>query len=80
MLYTAQVQGKLVKCDQTPPQATAEEPSENKGLFKLSVVRKDNDMQDVYLPDQTYVCKYFYFFLLLNVCTILIFILKYTNT
>ncbi|XP_013165839.1 PREDICTED: spondin-2-like [Papilio xuthus] len=55
LLNTTQVIGKLVKCDQTPPQATAEEPSENKGLFKLSVERKDNDMQDVYLPDQTYV-------------------------
>ncbi|CAG5051503.1 unnamed protein product [Parnassius apollo] len=49
------VQAQPVKCDQTPPQVTASEPSENKGLFKLSVVRRDNDTKNVYLPDQTYV-------------------------
>ncbi|CAH2054338.1 unnamed protein product, partial [Iphiclides podalirius] len=55
LAIAAKVRGQLGKCDQTPPQTTALEPSENKGLFRLSVVRRDNDTKNVYLPDQTYV-------------------------
>ncbi|XP_068619926.1 spondin-2-like [Battus philenor] len=49
------VNGQIGKCDQTPPQAATSEPTENKGLFKLSVLRRDNDTKNVYWPDQTYV-------------------------
>ncbi|KAL4716221.1 hypothetical protein ACJJTC_004715 [Scirpophaga incertulas] len=42
------------KCDQTPPLATIPEPSENKGVFKMTIETKMQSFLS-YLPDQTYV-------------------------
>ncbi|XP_063832618.1 spondin-2-like isoform X2 [Ostrinia nubilalis] len=41
------------QCDQTPPQAKILEPSENKGVFKMIIETKMENLS--YLPDQTYV-------------------------
>ncbi|CAH0402466.1 unnamed protein product [Chilo suppressalis] len=41
------------QCDQTPPQASVQEPSENKGTFKMIIETKMQNLS--YLPDQTYV-------------------------
>ncbi|XP_045504403.1 spondin-2-like [Colias croceus] len=48
--------GQQVKCDQTPPQATVRTPSENKGIYRMSISTKGNDT-NIYRPDQTYVLK-----------------------
>ncbi|KAL0818916.1 hypothetical protein ABMA28_008224 [Loxostege sticticalis] len=54
LLITALVAwGDAKKCDQTPPNAKILEPSENKGVFKMIIETKMENLS--YLPDQTYV-------------------------
>lgn len=55
------VDGQPGKCDQTPPQATVLDPSEDKGIYHLQIqnAAKKGDSH-VYTPDQTYVCKILY--------------------
>ncbi|CAK1545530.1 unnamed protein product [Leptosia nina] len=48
--------GQKVKCDQTPPQATVRTPTENKGIYRMTISTKGNDT-NIYRPDQTYVLK-----------------------
>ncbi|XP_072933043.1 spondin-1-like [Epargyreus clarus] len=47
--------GQLEICDQTPPQSRGTLPSTNKGMYELSIVKKGNDSEDIYIPGQTYV-------------------------
>ncbi|XP_046971831.1 spondin-2-like isoform X1 [Vanessa cardui] len=46
--------GQPGKCDQTPPQATVLTPSENKGIYTMTIDMKSKN-QNIYRPDQTYV-------------------------
>ncbi|XP_041982672.1 spondin-2-like [Aricia agestis] len=53
LLTVSLTTGQPGKCDQTPPQATVDTPSENKGTFQLTVDTKEGGL--IYRPDQTYV-------------------------
>ncbi|XP_050672432.1 spondin-2-like isoform X2 [Leptidea sinapis] len=48
--------GQLGRCDQTPTQADVTTPSENNGIYRMSISTKGNDT-NIYRPDQTYVLK-----------------------
>ncbi|XP_022114804.2 spondin-1 [Pieris rapae] len=48
--------GQKQRCDQTPPQATVMTPSDNMGIYRMSISTKGNDT-NIYRPDQTYVLK-----------------------
>ncbi|XP_032522595.2 spondin-2-like isoform X1 [Danaus plexippus] len=54
LLSTTLASAQPGKCDQTPPQATILTPSENKGLFKMTIDSKGDD-SNIYRPDQTYI-------------------------
>lgn len=48
--------GQPGKCDQTPPQATVLTPSENRGIYTMTIDMKSKN-KNIYRADQTYVCK-----------------------